>query len=46
MGSVKFFSGFGSVVSPRYTIVRATTAYKLLRGTRRSLSKSASGRFL
>jgi Acetyltransferase (GNAT) domain len=34
-GSVKFFAGFGSTVSPRYIVSSATAAYKLLRAMRR-----------
>jgi hypothetical protein len=41
-GSVKFFMGFGSTASPRYIIERSTAAYKLLRGTRRLVSKTGN----
>jgi hypothetical protein len=41
-GSVKLFLGFGSEASPRYIVERSTTAYKLLRVMRRSLSDTGN----
>jgi hypothetical protein len=41
-GAVKLFLGFGSTTSPRYIVERSTTAYKLLRVIRRSLSDTSN----
>jgi hypothetical protein len=41
-GAVKLFLGFGSVTTPRYIIERSTTAYKLLRLLRRTLSDTSN----